>query len=218
MSKLPRTPVLALVILACASAPRPVRPDDMSAQRHRQEAEHEYAVAAQEMSQYDPRANGLILPTENEYPNYYPIAIFNPTEKHLTAAEAHARHAREHEAAAAALERFEDEECKGIAPEVRASCPLLLDVTDLADVPGGARVRFTPETPVGVVAGRMRCHLAYARAHGFEDAADCPLYVRGVSVERSPDGAGIDLVSDDPTVAARIRLLLREQAVPAGGR
>jgi hypothetical protein len=206
---------LILAVCGCASAPRPVQPDDMSATRHHQEAEHEYAVAAQELAQYDPRAAGLVVEAENEFPAYYPMAIFNPTEHHLRAAEAHVRHAKEHEAAATALIQFEDEACTGIAPEVRAACPLLVDVTDIADVRGGARVRFTPETPVPLVERRMRCHLAYARAHGWDEAADCPLYVRGVHVERTPDGAGIDLVSDDRAIEAQIRRLLREQAVPA---
>jgi hypothetical protein len=58
----------------------------------------------------------------------------------------------------------------------------------------------------------MRCHLAFARAHGFTDAADCPLYLPYVSIDRSIDGRGVYVTAGDARVANEIQ---RRSRLPA---
>lgn len=208
-----------LVLAACGGGGRrAVRPDDMSAARHRDEAAREYAAAADAMERYDParqRVVGIAGSHEANEPFSYPVAVCNPTESHLRAAEAHSAHAREHEAAAAELERFEEAECGELPPETRAACPVLGDVVAITDVAGGVRVRFADGVPVAAVVAHMRCHLGYARAHGYADAGDCPLYVQGVRI-RAAGGQSVDILSDDARRVREIRRRARETAVPAG--
>jgi len=66
------------------------------------------------------------------------------------------------------------------------------------------------------VLARMRCHLAFARARGFERVASCPLYVKGVEIQPSVPQS-LEIVSSDAKVAARIRVLSREEAIVVNG-
>ena len=201
--------LLLLLLIACAE-PAP-KPDDMSAAAHRAEADRERAAARAHLAEFRPAALELapLLP-ERQSLELYPLATYNPTAYHVEAASRRVEHARAHERAAAELERFEEQECRGFAPEVRAACPLLLHVEDIVDVPGGVRVRFAGEVNVAAVVAHMRCHLAYARARGFE-IETCPLYVRGTRVERLLDSRVVDVLGADPE---ELRRRVRDEARP----
>jgi hypothetical protein len=138
--------------------------------------------------------------------------VYHPVDAtpELYAAEAHAAHARQHEAAAAELERFEAAECAQIAPGERAACPLLTGAGAVADVAGGVEIRFRPGAPVDDVERRMRCHYAYARAGGFAGASACPLYVKGIRIHRAETRI-IRVTAEDPATTAEIRRRAREQ-------
>jgi hypothetical protein len=50
----------------------------------------------------------------------------------------------------------------------------------------------------------MRCHLAYARARAFQGLDDCPLYLRGVTVQRAGEHA-IEIIGADPRTIEHIQ-------------
>jgi hypothetical protein len=212
-------PVLAVLLNACgSSAPKQ---DDLSAAAHRAEAEKEREAARNDLAAAEGGRRGETAPgapmLRGGWDEPYPESDKQAGPPLLNAASEHSRHAREHDRAADALERFEDAACHDLAPESRPACPLLHDVVAIADVPGGVRVSFADSVPVGDVVAHIRCHLAYARAHAYADAEDCPLYVRGVDVSQAGPHAVV-LKGDAAATVTRIRKLSREQALPAPTR
>lgn len=129
---------LILAVAACvgvvdACSGGDVKLDDHSANGHRREAAGERAMAKSEAAQYDPsaeqvqqvQAGGQQIPDVNT-----PILVtVNPTEAHLVAAEAHKRHAEQHENAAKKLIAFENAACKKVPTEDKLACPTLLHDT-----------------------------------------------------------------------------------------
>jgi hypothetical protein len=213
---------IAVALLGCggAASQRPPRPEDMSAEAHRAEAGHERDLARDQMSHYDPTQTSADPPFIDNGLRPAPFLLFpmnryNPTERRLAAADAHLRHAEQHERAAAALERFEDAQCGALPADTRAACPLLLEVVQIVNVPGGVRIVFTREVPLDAIVARMQCHLAYARTRGYDTADDCPLYVRGVRIERIPGLPAIDILARDPATIEQIRSRARKEAIPA---
>jgi hypothetical protein len=210
-------PVVA-VLAGCGSGP--VKPDDMSAAGHRAEAARERDLARDELAAAAARTPGPGVEAPGTTMNRGPLYEPHPEVERrvgsplLHAADAHARHAREHERAAEALEAFEDAECRAIAPAERPSCPLLHDVVAIEDIADGVRVSFADRVDVGDVVAHIRCHLAYARTRAFEDVGDCPLYVRGVRVA-SAGAHDIALTADERETTRNLRRLSREQALPA---
>lgn len=123
-------------------------------------------------------------------------------------------HSVVHGSLAVALQRFESAECKGIAPKERAACPVLGPVVALKDTPEGVRVEFPPSVSVDNVLARMRCHYSFAQTRAFsEEAAACPLYMRGLVLERSTDGKAIDISVTPETAVGALRKSVREEAV-----
>lgn len=208
--------LMAALLASCVSNPAP-RPDDMSAARHREEAVNERTAARDHLDRYDPHAISA-MPAENDE-RYISQGVparhgyYNPSDQQLTEAQRHLRHAEAHERAAAQLEGFEDQKCPGLPAETRAACPLLHDVLGLEDVRDGVRVRFTAAVDVAGTASLMQCHLAYARTRGYP-IDDCPLYVRGVRVERVAGQPAIDILAGDAATATRIRALARDEISP----
>lgn len=192
-------PVAAALALSCATA-TPRREESLSAAQHRQEAARERTLASQETTPYqvtvwpgDGKAHAIDL------------------------AARHLRHAEQHEAAAVALEASEEQECKSIPPKARAACPLLGPVQELLDRGDGVRIVFPPDTDVAALLARMRCHLAFARARGFSDVAECPLYMRDVDISApAADGNAIEVRSRDAAIAYQIQI--RARASIAGPR
>jgi hypothetical protein len=201
----------------CASRQGSVRGEDMSAEQHRQEAAKISARANAEAQAADgPPPNLAINPGGDPQAYYSPVN--NASNEAAVRAERLSRHAQQHLAAAAGLEAFEEESCRGIPRPQRSACPFLGPVASIDDIEDGVRIRFTRSARVDGIAAGMRCHLAYARAHGFQDVASCPLYVRGVEVSRPAEPDTVDLVSKDTKVVAEIRTRAREEAVVARDR
>ncbi len=123
-------------------------------------------------------------------------------------------HTMAHGTTALQLARFESAACRGIEPKARGACPLLGPVTVISDLPGGVRVEFAATVSVDSVLAGMRCHYSFAEARGFsEEAAACPLYIRGLHLERSTDGKAIDITITPAALVNEVRKRVREEAV-----
>lgn len=216
---------ICLFAAACAttSSSATVQPDELSAAGHRQEAARERARAEDAYARWQPNAR-TPLPAAPigsvDGPRMYPIELYpyNPTDRALADAERHVRHAREHEAAAVALEGFEDAECRAFAPKARAACPLLGPIAAVEDRANGVRLALADGAPVAAIVAHMRCHLAFARTRGFTGIGDCPLYMRGVEIALSAGGRGVDVTSRDPAVVREIQLQSRLSSTPQAPR
>jgi hypothetical protein len=199
---------LALALAACATSHPSARSEDLSADAHRREAARERMLAEQNYEQFRPTASAALPGTwSSDGPRLFPLDVyrFNPTDRALDDAQRHLQHAREHEAAAQALEQYEEQECRELPPKVRAACPMLGPVRAIEDLPDGVRIHFRDDEAVGPVLAHMRCHLAFARARAFAGVADCPLYLRGVTIAASADGRAIDVRADDAATARAVQ-------------
>jgi hypothetical protein len=133
-----------------------------------------------------------------------PTALSSESAHSATPSSLHsAEHARQHAATAEELEHFEERECAGIPSRERGACPVLSS-SAIKVLPSGIRVHVADPDQIDATVRLMRCHLAYARARGFERVAECPLYLRGVEIELSADGDAVELTSSDPEVAQEI--------------
>ena len=201
---------------ACGGGSTAVRPDEMSAEAHRREAQ-KVARAAQAERQEANAARGM--PSVVSAPSSDPMGSFNLPDpeqvrtQHLSRARELSEHGRQHEAAAAYLERFEAAECEAIPPAARAACPFLGPVVEIVDVPGGVEVRFAKGARVDAILAQMQCHFAYARARAFKEVASCPLYIRGIEIRAGATPLAIDVVSSDARVAREVRARSRQEAV-----
>ena len=61
----------------------------------------------------------------------------------------------------------------------------------------------------------MRCHYAYARTRGFEEATTCPLYLRGIDIKPAKDPLAIEITTADAAQVGELRARSREEAVYA---
>jgi hypothetical protein len=198
--------ILASQLAACASTA--VRPDDMSAQAHRQEAAYERQAASDRERQAVEQGQS---PRPDYDPYRHPQVGLDAGSRLRWEAESRRAHALEHEAAARALERFEAQACAGIDPGLRASCPVLGPVTDIRDVPGGVRIELSEGSDREGLLALMRCHLAYAQSRGFGPvAAACPLYIRGIEIRAAGQGTGIEIIGATEGLASEIRGRSRE--------
>jgi hypothetical protein len=208
-------------LAGCAGGQQRVSLEERSAASHRAEAARDWAMADEQRREYRPDAvarvpNDVGTGGRGEL-RLQPLTRSNPTERHLEKARSYSAHARAHLVAAARLEDFEATVCRGIAPAVRAGCPLLRGVTRVDDVPGGVRLTFGDPSRLDAVLAHMRCHLAYARVIGFTQPALCPLYVKGIDIRRAPTGDAIEIVATDAGDQATIdtvRRLSRKVVLP----
>jgi hypothetical protein len=213
--------LLLLIFMAtsvgCGAVPPAVKPDDMSAAEHRKEAAKERAEAGEHTHQYDPGAARVAptgaIGTSPDGNSQFSASVYNPTETHLARADQHQAHARQHDKAAQALERFEEVECRNLPPSSRAACPLLSPVTRIDDIEGGVRVTLVPGSRVATIVSHMRCHYAYARARGFEERVSCPLYMKGVDIRTSRDGAAVEITTADAKAVGELRGRARQEAI-----
>jgi len=206
----------ALALVGLAACAHEAKPDTMSAAAHEQRANVETVQAQAEVAratqEAPPLPNPSPMPAVSPEGYLYPVDSYNPAAEHLAHARELEEHAHEHRAAAAKLETFVQDECRGFPPETRASCPMLGPVSQIRDIPQGVRVAFSAKTRVDAVAAHMRCHLAYAQAYGFDTVNDCPLYVKGLQIRVSDDGKAIELTSHEPRTVDVIRARTREEA------
>ena len=206
---------------SCGTSREAVKPDDMGAAQHREEAARENEAARRHARDYDPKATVPSTfhqaggPTSGDYA--FPLSVYNPTDPQLRRADEHRAHARQHEKAAQQLERFEAAECVAFPPAARAACPLLRPVERVDDLGDGVRVTFTAGTPVDAVFAHMRCHYAYARTRAFDDAVSCPLYLRGIEIKRAKNPLAIDITTKDWQRVRDVQTHTREEAVYAPG-
>jgi hypothetical protein len=175
VSDMRRLAVLVMVTACASAAPGP---DDMSADQHRLEAARERSAARERLLAHGGRARiadvggGGMLPAG--------LIEGGDAARDRSLADAYLAHARLHEAAADELERQEEAACRGMTLEERADCPELRGAGAVIDVKDGIEIRFFHGAPVDDVERRMRCHLAFAKAHG----SGCPLYGPGATIER----------------------------------
>ena len=220
-NKMTRSTMTAVVLLlgfgvGCGQTSPAVRSDDTSAKAQRQQAQAESAAATREFQAANapvPPPNLAATGGNNPQGYYYDVSVYNARNEHLARAQQLSEHARQHEAAAASLETFEDAECKQFPPSTRSACPLLGPVASITDIPTGVRVQLVTGTRADAVLAHMRCHLAFATARGFGEAASCPLYVKGIEVRAGRDPNTIEIVSGDVKVVDTIRARGREEAV-----
>ena len=219
MTSTRRATALGLALfIGCGANHRAVRPDEMSAAAHRQEARRESEAARGDLQEFksssSQRSTVHVGRATPEGGVFFDSDDYDPRNDYLLRAQQLRRHAQQHEAAARALESFEEEECKEFSPAIRAACPLLGPVVEIVDIPGGIRARFAETVRVDAVVAHMRCHLAYARTRGFDTALlGCPLYVRGTELRRASDPRAVEIVGRDATVANEIRSRAREEAL-----
>jgi hypothetical protein len=189
--------------LGCAAT---TQPDDLSAEAHRRLAARERAAADEHAARFQPGVSGPLPGGAIGEPGVPGMALwsgpYNPTIGELREADRHLSHALAHEQAAAALEHFEAQECVAVPPRLRAACPLVPTAT-IEDLAEGVRLHMKNASAARDVVASMRCHLAYARARGFDAVPDCALYLPGVEIVERAEG--IDVVSRRSGVAAEIR-------------
>ena len=190
---------MLLLGASCAGSRPAVRPEDMTAAEHRAAATREAEAAARASSE-----PGRYL---------YPRSVYAPSDAPLPDANRHLAHSQRHLAEAHALEAFENEECAGFPPRTRAACPLLSPVVGIEDISGGVRVRMARGVRVDAVVAHMRCHYAYASAHGFADAMSCPLYIRDIDIRASDDKAAVEITGQSEAGAREVRAHSREEAI-----
>lgn len=140
----------------------------------------------------------------------------NPTQSHLWKADAARERAAEHEAAAAELERFENDACRSVSPEARASCPLLGPFVSAELISGGVRLRLEPGADAAPIVAAMRCHQAFARSRGHAGADGCALYVEGADVAATSDGSAVDITAEDADAVEAIRRRFSGASTPPG--
>ena len=207
----------AAAAAACAAETQTVRPDEASAAQHRQEAARERTIADNLQAKVVPATGGLPNPYRDpitrEPDPFYGPTIYDPTEGYLDAVNRHREHARQHLAAARALEAFEQVQCRDFPPAARAACPLLGPARSVENLPTGVRITFAPAARIDAIVAHMQCHLAYARAAGYPEPSTCPLYIRGVVIARVGSTPSVDITSSDPATAARVRKEAREEVV-----
>jgi len=192
------------------------RPDDMSVAAHRREAQKEAAAAQNERQQAD---SAQVTPTFVSAPSSDTQGYFILPDREqvrterLSRAQQLSDHARQHEAAAAYLEHFEEAECKAVPAAARAACPFLGPAVEVVDIPGGVELRLAKGARVDAILAQMRCHFAYAQSRGFNDVPSCPLYMKGIDIRAAATPLAIDVVSSDARVAREVRARSREEAV-----
>jgi hypothetical protein len=188
---------LAWSFLSSGSCTREVKPDDMSAEAHHERAQKEEQGAQKETQIARSESPNESMHTVAVPDQYLGQTTQDPKTMHLIRARYLEEHAREHERAAAELEKFEDKECQKLPASKRAACPMLGPIVETKDIDGGVRVRYREGTDVQAMLPLMRCHYAYARAHGFQDNHNCPLYVRGEGFRAASEPNAFEIVSQD---------------------
>lgn len=193
----------ATTLATCAHT----KPEEMSAEAHREEAARHEREAIDESAQYDPGARQMSSEWRTPFDGEDVAVVDNPTIGHLESAEAHRRHAEAHEHAAQTLEKLETTSCGNADHQTHASCPLLTPyVARLRENGRGVELMFKDDAPIDELVQRMQCHLAWSRTEGFppEQLPSCPLYRRGAEVRRTGERT-VEIGARDGKVAEEIR-------------
>lgn len=192
---------LSVLTLACAHT----RPDEMSTEAHALEEAKHRREAADNASRYDPDARVATVAAD-PWSGDRALIAYNPTERHLEAAEAHRKHAEAHAHAMQTLIADEAAACGTLAQEARKACPLISPwVTRVVETGKGVELQLKPGAPAEQLTSLMRCHFQHARAEGFpeEERESCPLFLKGSEITLEADT--IFIQSMNPKTAALIR-------------
>jgi hypothetical protein len=209
MTALVRLLPLALLAIACAGLPPPIKP--MTIAEHESAADAELEIAGGFAANDDPIAqHGVVI---GPMPNA-PVNVDLPTRPPTTydqigeewAALDHAGRARAHRRAAARLLQAEVDACAPFTRAERAACPAVRAV-HVEKTGGGVRAFLADSVDTDDIAARVQCHVAYADAFG-ENAA-CPIYQRGERVSVK-DGAIVFTIDDKHERAEVYAFLNRE--------
>lgn len=199
-----RAPLLGGLVLALACTH--VRPGDMTAAEHRNEAAILQAEAREKKLAVTP-ADARPMPVSMAHIAAVPeerITSYNPNDSQLVRADADMREAAAHLAAAKKLEAFEAQACSGLTVAERSACPLLASsVAQITHVKLGFQMAMKPGVDVERTNQMLTCHLAYAEKTGF-DRPSCPLFVKGSSIRRVGDMI-IEFTGETPEVAAELQ-------------
>jgi hypothetical protein len=194
---------LATLATACSSTPPGAHPHDMSAAEHREHAAAEDDNATSHEGKHDPN---LVVSGTGGETFTYDVTGYNPTDFHRELAVEHKGHADAHRAAAAALEKFENENCGLFPPATRKECPVMDTLSSVDKADNGAVLHFQEKVNKKAALAHVRCHIAFAATQGHKGMDACPLYVKGVKVQAMPNG-DITLSVDDaklvPTLQQR---------------
>lgn len=192
----------------CATQAAAPRPDDNSVAGHRAMAKKERREAKRSEQRYDPNARATVEEspaTAAEIDAPYNEAAYNPTAFYRDRAKRLREHARQHLAAAKALERFEAASCGKFPDKTRVVCPLLGQVVRAEPIEGGVRLVLAKGVNIQAMLAHMRCHYAFGRKMGRAGMRNCPLYLKGLAMGLSSDRTSIELTASDPAVVQQIR-------------
>ena len=209
-TRLMRASMVVLGVMAASCSH--VKAESQTVDEHRTEAEIHLENAREEQAQADPAQPMRPAPRGPGSPMFgqldVPFEPYFPSDEHLQAADRELAAANAHLAAAKSLEKFEDKACEGVSAGERASCPLFASTVRRVDwVKDGFKLTFKQVTDAAQTFPRLRCHLAYAVASGF-DQPSCPLFLKGTTLRREGTDA-IAFESDSPEVAVALRAQAR---------
>ncbi|NOZ00616.1 MAG: hypothetical protein GXP54_01845 [Deltaproteobacteria bacterium] len=189
-----------MFVTSCATTATGSRPDDMSYDEHLAAAELEKEKAKVQADKYDPKA----VYTTPDW-RQGGIGQYNPTGKYLVEAKQHLEHAKQHEAAATQLKAFEEQECGLFPPQTRSKCPLIGTVESVEPIDGGVAIHLKEGVSLDAVEAHSRCHVAFGNKYGRKGMSGCPLYLKDITVSKSPDGKVLRITSSDADVVESIR-------------
>jgi hypothetical protein len=203
-----RAAAAALALAGCAHT----ADDQLTAVEHRTAAEEHKAKGERAAAEYEPGLD-VKVPARGPFidsPNGG-LTTYNPTADRLIEADREMRRASEHLAAARRLEAFEDAACREIPPAERSSCPLLASwISVVRETTTGLEFDLKPTIDGRDTHRRLECHLAWARANGFERPS-CPLFLPGLKLGLRERGVSTLLFEGDADLArslhAQARLL-----------
>jgi hypothetical protein len=131
------------------------------------------------------------------------LEAYNPTDAKAEEADREFAAANAHLAAARKLLAFEAQACRGLSEAERSACPLLAGSVERVEPNAkGFVLAFKPAADLEGTYRRLRCHLAYAEATGF-DAPSCPLFMRGLNLSKA--SRGLIFAGDDEQTSAALR-------------
>lgn len=195
-----------LLVSACSSRAPGTKPDDMSVDEHREEAEKHQKMSSEHQAKYDPNSVHVRQDAPGAaFSDAYTLEVYNPTKHHSQSAKKHGRHAEQHREAAQDLLAYEEQYCAKFPEETRTECPLMGRIESIEEIEGGVRITFHEATPIQATVDHMRCHFAFARTEGYQGMQTCPLYLEGVSVEPQDDGRSVELTTDKPEDVGSLR-------------
>jgi hypothetical protein len=197
--------LVSVVLTNCAHQ----RFEEMSVDQHLAEAMKAGTAARDEEKEYAPGQASMAEAGMSPWTDASPpeqFRAFHPTADHLLAANRDLREAQRHVQAAAALQDSERAACGSKSTAQRAECPAVTtSVRGVEPAARGIRLLLKKHADGSTLAGSMQCHLAFARAAGFDKVPSCPLSTRGESVVLEDGGRVIALLGDSQAAQAALR-------------